>query len=79
MENQVVKATITDIVGYGAFCTVDYNEKTYKGLIHISEIADDFVKNIQDFIKSGDEIDALVIGVDENRQQLKLSLKRLKK
>jgi predicted RNA-binding protein with RPS1 domain len=79
MENQVVKATITDIVGYGAFCTVEYNEKMYKGLIHISEIADEFVKNINDYVKSGDEVEAIVIGIDESKQQLKLSLKRLKK
>ncbi|ATZ16527.1 general stress protein 13 [Entomoplasma freundtii] len=79
MENQIVKAKITDIVGYGAFCTIQYNEKTYKGLIHISEIAEEFVRNIHDYVNSGDEIDALVIDVNEDKQQLKLSLKRLKK
>lgn len=79
MENQIVKAKITDIVGYGAFCTIQMNDKVYKGLIHISEIAEEFVRNIGDYVSSGDEIDAVIIDVNEDKQQLKLSLKRLKK
>lgn len=77
MENTIVKAKITDIVAFGAFCTVEDSGKTYKGLIHISEIANDFVRDIHDFIESGQEVDALVLAVDEAKGQLKLSLKKV--
>ena len=44
----VVEAKITGITNFGAFAQIE-GGKT--GLIHISEIAVDFVKNIEDFVK----------------------------
>ncbi|WP_031542546.1 S1 RNA-binding domain-containing protein, partial [Mesoplasma photuris] len=78
MENTIVKAVITDIVDFGAFCTVELNGETYKGLIHISEIADEFVRDAKDFVTSGQEVNALVMEVNEAKKQVKLSIKRAK-
>ena len=49
----IVKGTVNGIETYGAFINFD---EYYSGLIHISEISDNFVKNINDFIKVGDEV-----------------------
>ena len=71
----IVIAKITSIVGYGAFVTVN----DYAGLIHISEFSDHFVRNIQDFVKVGEEIRARVLEIDEENKRVKLSYKSLHK
>ena len=71
----IVIATITNIVGYGAFVTVD----EYAGLIHISEFSDRVVKNIQDYVKVGEQIRARVLEIDEENKRVKLSYKSLHK
>jgi len=50
------------IVAFGAFCEIAPNKD---GLIHVSELADHFVKNVEDEVKVGDEIKVKVIGIDE--------------
>lgn len=70
-REDVVKVTITGIQKYGAFATID----DYDGLIHISEISYGYVKNVNDFVKIGDEIYAKVVEVDNEDNHLKLSIK----
>jgi small subunit ribosomal protein S1 len=67
-----VKGTVTGIVDFGIFINVDGVE----GLVHISEIAWDRVEDPSKFVKIGDEVDALIIGIENDR--FSLSLKRLK-
>lgn len=71
-ENEVITAKVTGIQDYGAFVNID---DEYDGLIHISEISYGFVKNINDYIKIGDKIYAEVINIDEESNQLRLSIK----
>jgi glucose-6-phosphate isomerase len=71
---QVIKGEIIGIQPYGAFVKLDHNTS---GLIHISEISDKFVRSVEDFIKLGDNVTAIVIEYDEKLNQAKLSLKRL--
>lgn len=68
----IVKGQVTGIEKYGAFINIDSD---YVGLIHISEISNDFVKDINDFIKIGDEVYMQIIDVDNSKKQLKLSIK----
>ncbi len=68
----VVKGKITGTQKYGIFVAID-NE--YTGLIHISEISNAFVKNIEDYISADKKIEAKVIEVDEQNKHLKLSIK----
>ena len=71
----IVYGKITNIIGYGAFVTVD----DYDGLIHISEFSDYFVRDISDYVKIGQEIKLKVIDVDEENKRVKLSYKQLHK
>jgi polyribonucleotide nucleotidyltransferase len=50
------------IVPFGAFCEIAPGKE---GLIHISELADHFVKDVEEIVKVGDEIKVKVIGIDE--------------
>ncbi|MDD4125208.1 MAG: S1 RNA-binding domain-containing protein [Eubacteriales bacterium] len=70
---KVVKGKITKITNFGAFMAIEGGKS---GMIHISEISQSFVKNIHDFLKEGQEIEAAIISEDENGR-LALSLKRL--
>ncbi|QEH61943.1 hypothetical protein SCHIN_v1c07480 [Spiroplasma chinense] len=74
---QIVKVTITNIVNFGAFCDVTIDGKVYNGLIHISEITDAYVTNVNDHLSVGQELDGYVISIDEPKQQAKISLKRV--
>ncbi len=70
-EKDVVKVTVTGVQKYGAFVNVE----NYEGLIHISEISYGFVKNVNDYLKVGDDIFAEVVEVDDKENHLKLSIK----
>ena len=70
----IIKGKVTGIKPYGAFITLDDN---YTGLLHISEISDDFVNHIEDFIKYGDEVELYVLDACNETKHLKLSLKHL--
>jgi polyribonucleotide nucleotidyltransferase len=50
------------IVAFGAFCEIAPNKE---GLVHVSELADHFVKGVEEVVKLGDAIKVKVIGIDE--------------
>lgn len=50
------------IMPFGAFCEIAPRKE---GLVHVSELADKFVKNVEEVVKIGDEIKVKVIGIDE--------------
>ena len=72
-KNDVVKVTVTGVQKYGAF--VNTEDDNYDGLIHISEISYGFVKNVNDYLKVGDTVFAEVVDVNNDDNQLKLSIK----
>ena len=73
-EGKIVVGCVTGIENYGIF--VSLNEY-YSGLIHISEITDGFVSNINYFVKIGETIKVRVLEVDDDSFQVKLSIKNL--
>ena len=72
--SDIVMSKVTGIEAYGIFVAVD---EEHTGLIHISEISDSFVKDVNDFAKVGEEIKCKIIDINENTNQLKLSIKDL--
>ena len=71
-KNHIVKATVTGIESYGVFVSLD---EYYTGLIHISEISNGFVRDINDFVKIGDVICVKILDVDNELGHLRLSIK----
>ena len=70
----IVKGEVTGIEPYGIF--IKLNNKV-NGLIHISEITNNFVKNINNYVTIGEEIYAKIIDVDIDNKNLRLSIKGL--
>jgi len=68
----IVKCVVTGFKDYGIFVKV--NEE-YNGLIHISEISESFVRNVNDYSELGEEIFAKIIEINENTKQIKLTIK----
>ena len=60
-EGAILEGTIVNITNFGAF--IDLAGKT--GLVHISEVADTYVKDIKDFLKEGDKIKVKVLKIEE--------------
>ncbi len=73
---QVVEGKITGIQPYGAFVALD---KKTSGLIHISEISDGFVRDIENYVRVGDTVKVKIIDFDPKMNQARLSLKALQK
>lgn len=71
----IVNGKITNILGYGAFVSVD----DYDGLIHISEFSDNFVRNIEDYVQVGQIVRLRIIEIDEENKRMKLSFKQIHK
>lgn len=69
---EVIKGKITGIQRYGAF--VKLNSYT-QGLVHISEITNGYVKDINDFLIIGDEVHVKILAVDEKTGKISLSLR----
>ena len=63
---------VTNVTAFGAFVDIGVHQD---GLVHISQISDDFVKNPSDFIKVGQKVQATVMEVDLPRKRIALSLK----
>ena len=71
-ENQILTGTVRNVADFGAF--VDVGVK-HDGLVHISEMSNGFVKNPSDVVQVGDVVKVKVIGIDKERQKVKLSMK----
>lgn len=71
----VMKGTVRNVVNFGAF--VDIGVKT-DGLVHVSQIADRFVKDPMEVVRVGDAVDVRVIGIDRERNKISLSMKKEK-
>lgn len=71
-KGRVVCGLVTGIESYGIFVSLD---EFYNGLIHISEAANGFVKDLNEIVYIGETIYAKVLDVDEENFHVKLSLK----
>ena len=62
---QIVEGQITGIKPYGAFVSIDANTS---GLIHISELSDGFVRDVELFVKLGEKVKLKVLEIDQENQ-----------
>ena len=71
---EIYEVKVEKIVNFGAFCEIAPGKS---GLIHVSELSDEFVKEVGEFLKEGDILKAKVIGIDP-QGKIRLSLKQAK-
>ena len=71
-EGMVLNGTVRNVIDFGAF--VDIGVK-HDGLVHISELSENYVKNPSDVVSIGDIVKVKVIKIDNVRQNVSLSMK----
>ncbi|KAB8131822.1 general stress protein 13 [Gracilibacillus oryzae] len=69
-----VNGVVTGIQPYGAFIELSDN---VQGLVHISEITNGYVKDIQEHIKEGDKVKVKILEIDKTNNKYALSLRAL--
>ena len=69
-----VKGVITSVTDFGAFMEV---EKGIEGLIHISDISWEKIKHPSQKLKVGEELEAVILNIDVEKQKVSLGLKQL--
>jgi uncharacterized protein len=69
---QKLPGIVTNVAAFGAFVDVGVHQD---GLVHISQLSDEFVKNPADVVKVGQRVQVTVLEVDLPRKRISLSLK----
>lgn len=72
MVGDVVTTTVARITNFGIFVPL---VPGFDGLIHVSQLAHNFVKSPEEAFKVGDEISAKIISIDEDKEKINLSIK----
>ena len=71
-----VKGKVVVMADYGAFVEI---QPGVEGLIHVSEMSwSQHLRSAQDFLKVGDEVEAVILTLDRNERKMSLGLKQLK-
>lgn len=73
-KGQILEGTVTGITKFGAFIELSTGET---GLVHISEVADTYVNDVNEFLKVKDAVKVKVIHVDDNGK-IGLSIRQAK-
>ena len=71
-EGMKLEGVVTNVTAFGAFVDIGVHQD---GLIHLSELSDNFVTDPASVVKAGDRLKVTVIGVDLARQRISLSAK----
>ena len=72
-EGMLLEGVVTNIVAFGAFVDIGVHQD---GLVHISQIADRFVRDANEVLAVGQKVKARVLSVDLARNRIALSLKQ---
>jgi len=73
----LVICTVETVTDYGAYVRLDEFNK--KGLLHISEVASSWIRNIRDYVREGQKVVLKVLRVDPEKGHIDLSLRRVTK
>ncbi len=69
----LLEGTVTNVAAFGAFVDIGVHQD---GLVHVSELADRFVKDPHEVVKAGDVVKVRVVEVDPKRKRIGLSMKK---
>ncbi|NNM55371.1 MAG: RNA-binding transcriptional accessory protein [Spirochaetales bacterium] len=71
-EGMLLNGLVTNVTAFGAFVDVGVHQD---GLVHVSQIANTFVRDPLEFVKPGQKVRVLVLAVDPQRQRISLTLR----
>jgi uncharacterized protein len=69
----LLEGTVTNVAAFGAFVDVGVHQD---GLVHVSQLADRFVKDPHEVVKAGDVVQVRVVEVDALRKRIALTMRR---
>jgi protein Tex len=68
----LLEGTVTNVAAFGAFVDIGVHQD---GLVHVSQLADKFVKDPHEIVKAGDVVKVRIVDVDVTRKRIALSMK----
>ena len=69
----VLEGTVTNVAAFGAFVDIGVHQD---GLVHVSQLADRFVKDPREVVKAGDVVKVRVVEVDAKRKRIGLTMRK---
>ena len=73
-EGMILLGIVNNITAFGAFVDIGLHEA---GLVHISQLADRFIKDPNEVVKINQKVNVRVVSVDINRKRIQLSMKNV--
>lgn len=72
--DMILQGTVRNVIDFGAFVDIGVHQD---GLVHISQLADRYIKHPLDAVKIGDIVKVKVLAVDEKKKRISLTMKGL--
>jgi uncharacterized protein len=69
----LLEGTVTNVAAFGAFVDIGVHQD---GLVHVSQLADRFIKDTHEVVKAGDVVKVRVVDVDIKRKRIGLSMRK---
>ncbi len=69
----LLEGTVTNVAAFGAFVDIGVHQD---GLVHVSQLADRFIKDPHEVVKAGDVVKVRVVEVDVKRKRIGLSMRK---
>ena len=69
----LLEGTVTNVAAFGAFVDIGVHQD---GLVHVSQLADRFVKDPHEVVKAGDVVKVRVVEVDVKRKRIGLTMRK---
>ncbi|QND49722.1 RNA-binding transcriptional accessory protein [Rhizobium lusitanum] len=69
----LLEGTVTNVAAFGAFVDIGVHQD---GLVHVSQLADRFVKDPHEIVKAGDVVKVKVVDVDAKRKRISLTMRK---
>lgn len=69
----MLEGTVTNVAAFGAFVDIGVHQD---GLVHVSQLADRFVKDPHEVVKAGDVVKVRVTEVDVPRKRIGLTMRK---
>ena len=71
----VLTGTVRNVIDFGVFVDIGVHQD---GLVHISQVADKFIRHPSEVVSVGDIVKVVVLDVDEKKKRISLSMRQVK-
>ena len=72
----ILTGTVRNVIDFGVFVDIGVHQD---GLVHISEIANKFIRHPSEMLSVGDVVEVVVLAIDTQKKRISLSMKQVKR